>query len=338
MTKRQTVCEAKRTARWSRTAAAVAGVAALVLSATVYAQDGTPSVWDGVYTDEQATRGEVRYEQECATCHLADLLGDGIAPALTGAAFDFRWSDLSVGDMFVSLRATMPQGAPASLSPQGYADIVGYILKRNDFPAGSNELPTDETTLNTIIIHAEPPAGSASAQAEGYAGDGMTVWDGVFTAAQAQRGETTYEQECATCHLADLLGDGIAPAPDRRGVRLSLERPVGRRHVRRPPRDHAPGRTGKSQPSGIRRHRELPAAEKRLTGRRQRATGRRSRPQHDHHHVGTVAGQAPADSVGGTGRGACAVASSPASSPGKWIPRRCSLRVYTLYGDMRWDT
>ena len=212
MTKRQTVCEAKRTARWSRTAAAVAGVAALVLSATVYAQDGTPSVWDGVYTDEQATRGEVRYEQECATCHLADLLGDGIAPALTGAAFDFRWSDLSVGDMFVSLRATMPQGAPASLSPQGYADIVGYILKRNDFPAGSNELPTDETTLNTIIIHAEPPAGSASAQAEGYAGDGMTVWDGVFTAAQAQRGETTYEQECATCHLADLLGDGIAPA------------------------------------------------------------------------------------------------------------------------------
>ena len=211
MTKRQTVCEAKRTARWSRTAAAVAGVAALVLSTTVYAQDGTPSsAWDGVYTEEQATRGEVTYEQECATCHLADLLGDGIAPALTGAAFDFRWSDLSVGDMFVTLRATMPQGAPASLSPQGYADIVGYILKRNDFPAGSSELPTDESTLNTIIIHAEPPAGSA--QAEGNAGDGMSVWDGVFTAAQAQRGETTYEQECATCHLADLLGDGIAPA------------------------------------------------------------------------------------------------------------------------------
>ena len=223
-------------------------MAALVLSGDgLRAGRAHPQVWDGVYTDEQATRGEVRYEQECATCHLADLLGDGIAPALTGAAFDFRWSDLSVGDMFVALRATMPQGAPASLSPQGYADIVGYILKRNDFPAGSNELPTDETTLNTIIIHAEPPAGGA--QAEGNASDGMTVWDGVFTAAQAQRGETTYEQECATCHLADLLGDGIAPALTGAGVRLPLDRPVGRRHVRRPPRDHAPGRTGKSQPS-----------------------------------------------------------------------------------------
>ena len=139
---------------WSLTVASVAGVVALVFSVSVAGQD-TRSVWDGVYTDEQATRGETAYEQECATCHLADLLGDGIAPALTGAAFDFRWSDLSVGDMFVALRATMPQGAPASLSPQGYADIVSYMLMRNDFPAGETELPTDEEALNQIIITAE---------------------------------------------------------------------------------------------------------------------------------------------------------------------------------------
>ena len=113
------------------------------------------TAWDGVFTAAQAQRGETTYEQECATCHLADLLGDGIAPALTGAAFDFRWSDLSVGDMFAALRATMPQGAPASLSPQGYADIVSYLLQKNDFPAGDNELPADEAVLNTIIITSE---------------------------------------------------------------------------------------------------------------------------------------------------------------------------------------
>ena len=138
-----------------RTAAAVAACALLGLSVAAGAQD--KSVWDGVYTEEQATRGETTYEQECATCHLADLLGDGIAPALTGAAFDFRWSDLSVGDMFVAIRATMPQGAPASLSPQGYADIVAYMLKRNDFPAGDVELPPEEADLNMIIITAEAP-------------------------------------------------------------------------------------------------------------------------------------------------------------------------------------
>ncbi|MYI75229.1 MAG: cytochrome c [Acidobacteria bacterium] len=102
-------------------------------------------------------RDETAYEQECATCHLADLLGDGIAPALTGAAFDFRWSDLSVGDMYVAIRATMPQGAPASLSPQGYADIVAYMLQRNDFPAGDMELPTEEEALNMITITSQAP-------------------------------------------------------------------------------------------------------------------------------------------------------------------------------------
>ena len=144
----------KQPQRWSRSVAAVASISGLLLTTMAYAQD-TSSVWDGVYTDEQATRGETAYEQECATCHLADLLGDGIAPALTGAAFDFRWSDLSVGDMFVAIRATMPQGAPASLSPQGYSDIVAYMLLKNDFPAGDKELPTDEAALNAIIITSE---------------------------------------------------------------------------------------------------------------------------------------------------------------------------------------
>ena len=138
-----------------RAAVAAAALVLVAAAGAVEAQDKT--VWDGVYTEEQATRGETTYEQECATCHLADLLGDGIAPALTGAAFDFRWNDLSVGDMYVAIRATMPQGAPASLSPQGYADIVSYMLKRNDFPAGDAELPSEEAALNMITITSQQP-------------------------------------------------------------------------------------------------------------------------------------------------------------------------------------
>ena len=121
------------------------------LETRLAAQDKT-TIWDGVYTDEQATRGQRVYEQECAQCHLDDLMGDGIAPALIGSSFFFRWSDLSVGDMYVAIRTTMPQGAPASLSPAGYIDISAYLLQMNKVPSGDTELPTDTDDLGDITI------------------------------------------------------------------------------------------------------------------------------------------------------------------------------------------
>ncbi len=136
------------------TAAAALLIAASIFSANVAAQD-TKSTWDGVFTAEQAERGAEAYQRECAQCHLDDLLGDGIAPSLIGAPFHFRWSELSVGDMLVAIRTTMPQGAPASLSPRAYVDIVAFMLQANDFPAGDMELPTDQDVLESIIIQEE---------------------------------------------------------------------------------------------------------------------------------------------------------------------------------------
>ena len=123
-----------------------------VVSGGAALAQGATSVWDGVFTEEQAERGADEYEQECAQCHLDDLLGDGIAPALVGPPFSFRWSDLSVGDVYVAIRTTMPQGAPASLSAQAYVDIVSYLLKVNKYPAGDTELPTDTDDLEAIIV------------------------------------------------------------------------------------------------------------------------------------------------------------------------------------------
>ena len=40
-----------------------------------------------------------------------------------------------------------------------------------------------------------------------------TVLDGVFTAAQARRGQRVYSQNCQSCHGSDLRGDGdMAPS------------------------------------------------------------------------------------------------------------------------------
>ena len=197
--------------RWNGLIAALAlilvGIGSVYSDATgelLAAQNDGSSVWAGVFTEEQAQRGMDRYQQECSPCHLDDLLGDGIAPALVGSPFSFRWSDLSVGDMLVAIRTTMPQGAPASLSSQAYVDIVSYLLQRNEFPAGDTELPTDSDALDSILITEEAPQTSA--------GGGNTVWGGIFTEEQAQRGMDRYQQECSPCHLDDLLGDGIAPA------------------------------------------------------------------------------------------------------------------------------
>jgi mono/diheme cytochrome c family protein len=47
-------------------------------------------------------------------------------------------------------------------------------------------------------------AGSALAQ-------GTSVWDGVYTEAQAQTGSTDFAAHCAACHGAALTGTGEAP-------------------------------------------------------------------------------------------------------------------------------
>ena len=45
----------------------------------------------------------------------------------------------------------------------------------------------------------------------GQAGPGPSIWDGVFTEAQAARGKERYVASCASCHSEDLLG-GSGPA------------------------------------------------------------------------------------------------------------------------------
>jgi quinoprotein glucose dehydrogenase len=41
---------------------------------------------------------------------------------------------------------------------------------------------------------------------------GRTVWDGVYSSAQAERGRAAYAQSCAPCHADDLRGKSTAPS------------------------------------------------------------------------------------------------------------------------------
>ena len=110
------------------------------------------SVWDGVYTEEQANRGEAVYRAECQLCHLKDLRGGSFASSLVDRAFTDRWNGGNLGDLYAIMRSTMPQGAPASLSRQDYVDAAAFLLKANGYPVGEEELIPDRPTLQRVII------------------------------------------------------------------------------------------------------------------------------------------------------------------------------------------
>jgi len=121
-----------------------------VLHSTLHAQPPTKSVWDGVYTQEQANRGKALYSSECASCHGAELTGGEMAPGLAGGEFISGWDGLTVGDLFERIRISMPQNAPGSLSGQQNADILAFVFSVNKFPTGSTDLPKEAGILKQI--------------------------------------------------------------------------------------------------------------------------------------------------------------------------------------------
>jgi mono/diheme cytochrome c family protein len=115
-------------------------------------QETTSSTLDGVFTSAQARRGRRVYNQNCASCHGQGLRGDEMAPSVAGSDFIVFWTELPVGALFNRIKLTMPEDGPGRLSDQEYTDVVAYMLDRNDYPAGENELSTDKAELDRIMI------------------------------------------------------------------------------------------------------------------------------------------------------------------------------------------
>jgi mono/diheme cytochrome c family protein len=142
----------------TRTRSALTIVAAVAMGSgllcTLHAQ-GTRSVWDGVYSEAQATRGASLFDKECAGCHGPGGEGGGMAPALIGAAFAANYNGQTVADLFDRNRTTMPVGKEGQLSGQQTADITAFILQENKFPAGETELSAQTMMLRQIRYAAE---------------------------------------------------------------------------------------------------------------------------------------------------------------------------------------
>ena len=119
------------------------------------------SVWDGVYTEEQASRGQTLFQQSCARCHGLNLAGTFETPPLVGRFIPY-WAGTTLDVLFDYISTAMPLDRPGSLSPGANADIVAFILKANDFPAGTKELSAASEDQKSISFDAARPQPAAN--------------------------------------------------------------------------------------------------------------------------------------------------------------------------------
>ena len=137
----------------------IAGAAGLAAAGPGAAQDNVKvaarqSVWDGVYTEAQASRGERQYGRSCEHCHGVDMAGDPVdeVPSLVLDSFMTEWSGRSVKDLFDAVKRSMPKDKPGSLGTGAYVDVVAYLLQANKFPSGAKELDRSPDRLAPIVI------------------------------------------------------------------------------------------------------------------------------------------------------------------------------------------
>jgi mono/diheme cytochrome c family protein len=114
------------------------------------------------YTADQAARGRLLYNRECAYCHQIDQnrspLGFSLAlaPKLLQRATQYGQALFpSVFYLYKRLE-TMPADDADRISPRERTDITAFLLQINGLPAGDTELPPVKTAMKAMVLPSEP--------------------------------------------------------------------------------------------------------------------------------------------------------------------------------------
>jgi mono/diheme cytochrome c family protein len=110
------------------------------------------TVWDSVYSDSQAARGDTLYKRSCARCHGATLAGTDSAAELSGKSFLGNWDGLTLDQLYDKIYTSMPPDNPKSVPRGQLADILAYVLSQNHFPAGKQPLSESMDQLKDITL------------------------------------------------------------------------------------------------------------------------------------------------------------------------------------------
>ena len=118
------------------------------------------TVTDGVYTADQAQRGQQLYQAQCVACH-GDKLQGVVGPMLAGEGFLGAWGGRSVAELVDKIQNTMPLQAPGTLSRPQSIDITAYILQGGSFKPGQAVL--NDAALKQVTFPARAAASSGAA-------------------------------------------------------------------------------------------------------------------------------------------------------------------------------
>ena len=125
--------------------------AAFAFPVAGWAQSAPPasrSTRAGVYTADQALKGQELYVMHCVSCHSAITH--------TGPEFAGKWEGRPFWELYSFVRDAMPKSDPGSLTEREYITVLAYVLKMNGMPPGEAALSTDSTELSRIRIEFKP--------------------------------------------------------------------------------------------------------------------------------------------------------------------------------------
>ena len=86
--------------------------------------DAQQSMWDGVYTMEQAERGAEIYGPACSACHGGELEGIDMAPPLRGGRFGSNWNGVPLSELARRIRGRTALNVVGDLPASLYAERV----------------------------------------------------------------------------------------------------------------------------------------------------------------------------------------------------------------------
>lgn len=102
--------------------------------------------------EAQAELGAGGYARHCALCHGQRLEGMDHFPTLVGSAFQRRWVERTLGELYDYVHDTMPLGAGGTLDDETYAAIVAYLLVRNGVEPGDVPFDPDDAEQRDLPL------------------------------------------------------------------------------------------------------------------------------------------------------------------------------------------
>lgn len=104
------------------------------------------------FTTEQAEQGKSTYREVCQICHGSSLANGQFGTPLRGNFFRTKWQGKSVGELLQFIYEKMPPDNVMSLTAEQSAELLAYILSRNDIAAADIPLSSDTKSQSAVPL------------------------------------------------------------------------------------------------------------------------------------------------------------------------------------------